>query len=492
MRIALFALATSASLTFAAPARAIDPLTGLSMALQALDFAMSSSADQSVESRLDSIDRRLTAILDGAESLREIVRDELQRDRYLAYQIRIRGLRSRLEDAAAMCSAQSAFCDEEYRIIMRDAREAASELQSIDADPLSITLVRMIQPIQFEAMRRAGAAPNDAALVWSGFRRYYGAQLSPDAPQSAAARFRALAVEQGQAYGAEFDERFDRPVTASWRDLSAVRPWLADQLAERTQWVGDASVGGDSEVVGCLFYEFTDVFADAWRTRDETPRGRSVGLYTLSVTSRLTTYGGAPRLAVSSRVSRSEGVYPSSFRSREDLWRADGGTRCIHAYGGGVDNLSNMREGLAEYARDAERAVNVNIQELRRLHFVLAEAFAGLEAGPGDFVLPASQRVDFNDLVQFNQTRFVGVSFFDMGEGLAITEVADDGPAAAAGLAPNDTILAINDAPAENTTALLRAVQTYSGAPIRLRVNRNGAARDLEVTPMRVLDPIID
>jgi len=73
-----------------------------------------------------------------------------------------------------------------------------------------------------------------------------------------------------------------------------------------------------------------------------------------------------------------------------------------------------------------------------------------------------------------------------------VGRVAEDGPAAAARLAPGDTITAIDGRPIEFWEELYRAVMSSQGRPLQLRILHNGATRDVEITPRKttVRDPI--
>jgi serine protease DegS len=75
-----------------------------------------------------------------------------------------------------------------------------------------------------------------------------------------------------------------------------------------------------------------------------------------------------------------------------------------------------------------------------------------------------------------------------MGVGLVVTGVLPDSPAAHAGLARSDVILAINDQPAVTTRVLMRQIGlTEPGEPIRLNLVRNG--EQLEVVAIAGVRP---
>ncbi len=73
-----------------------------------------------------------------------------------------------------------------------------------------------------------------------------------------------------------------------------------------------------------------------------------------------------------------------------------------------------------------------------------------------------------------------------------VGRVADDGPAAAAGLQPGDTVESIDGRPIAFWEELYRAIMNSQGQPLRLGIVRDGAKREVEITPRRVTvrDPI--
>lgn len=76
---------------------------------------------------------------------------------------------------------------------------------------------------------------------------------------------------------------------------------------------------------------------------------------------------------------------------------------------------------------------------------------------------------------------WLGVSVEDSGGGVLIAAVIPDGPAARAGLAPGDEVLAVNGRPVPSTLALIRAVATITpGSQAQLTIRRNG--RDIVMT----------
>lgn len=68
---------------------------------------------------------------------------------------------------------------------------------------------------------------------------------------------------------------------------------------------------------------------------------------------------------------------------------------------------------------------------------------------------------------------------------ITITGVVEGGPAAAAGLAEGDRVVAVNGKPVENATDLLIPVQLGAGDPLDVTVLRSGAETVLTVTPQR-------
>jgi len=75
-----------------------------------------------------------------------------------------------------------------------------------------------------------------------------------------------------------------------------------------------------------------------------------------------------------------------------------------------------------------------------------------------------------------------------------VTEVAERGPAAEAGLRPRDRITAVDGRPVEHWSQVLKRVQEVRGAPVTLTVERGGQALSLTLKPQRATgyDPIGD
>jgi regulator of sigma E protease len=73
-----------------------------------------------------------------------------------------------------------------------------------------------------------------------------------------------------------------------------------------------------------------------------------------------------------------------------------------------------------------------------------------------------------------------------------VGRVADDGPAAVAQLQPGDTVGSIDGRPIAFWEELYRAIMNSQGRPLRLGIVRDGAKREVEITPRRVTvrDPI--
>lgn len=73
-----------------------------------------------------------------------------------------------------------------------------------------------------------------------------------------------------------------------------------------------------------------------------------------------------------------------------------------------------------------------------------------------------------------------------------VGRVAEDGPAATSGLQPGDTVASIDGHPIAFWEELYRAIMNSQGRPLRLAIVRDGAKRDVEITPRRttVRDPI--
>jgi S1-C subfamily serine protease len=66
-------------------------------------------------------------------------------------------------------------------------------------------------------------------------------------------------------------------------------------------------------------------------------------------------------------------------------------------------------------------------------------------------------------------------------DGLLVSSIADDGPAARAGLQVGDVIVAVDGAPVADLHALRERLQV--GAQVRVRVSRGGAAREVTIEP---------
>ena len=75
-----------------------------------------------------------------------------------------------------------------------------------------------------------------------------------------------------------------------------------------------------------------------------------------------------------------------------------------------------------------------------------------------------------------------------------VSEVAERGPAAEAGLRPGDRITAVDGRPVEHWSQVLKRVQEVRGAPVTLTVERGGQALSLTLKPQRSTgyDPIGD
>src|SRR5262249_9684456 len=63
-----------------------------------------------------------------------------------------------------------------------------------------------------------------------------------------------------------------------------------------------------------------------------------------------------------------------------------------------------------------------------------------------------------------------------------INQVAPGSPAAAAGLAPGDVILAVND---DTERSVADIVNAAHGQPVKVRVERNGQIQEFRLTPRR-------
>ena len=65
-------------------------------------------------------------------------------------------------------------------------------------------------------------------------------------------------------------------------------------------------------------------------------------------------------------------------------------------------------------------------------------------------------------------------------------------PAQAAGFQVDDTVLAVDGKPVAGSEALVRALRSFPGEPVVVRVLRDGQQRDLTVTPVAVARPSLD
>ena len=65
-------------------------------------------------------------------------------------------------------------------------------------------------------------------------------------------------------------------------------------------------------------------------------------------------------------------------------------------------------------------------------------------------------------------------------------------PAQAAGFRVDDTVLAVDGKPVAGSEALVRALRSFPGEPVVVRVLRDGQQRDLTVTPVAVARPSLD
>lgn len=117
-------------------------------------------------------------------------------------------------------------------------------------------------------------------------------------------------------------------------------------------------------------------------------------------------------------------------------------------------------------------------------------AVTGGETGPG-YLLPFEENnrriVDVLRRGEEVEYGFLGVSRQrDNGfrtPAIVVESVTPRSPAAAAGIHPRDLITRINDHPVSTFEDLLRHIGSgLAGHKVRLRVERNGAARDVEVT----------
>jgi regulator of sigma E protease len=73
-----------------------------------------------------------------------------------------------------------------------------------------------------------------------------------------------------------------------------------------------------------------------------------------------------------------------------------------------------------------------------------------------------------------------------------VGRVAEDGPAAAAKLQSGDTVTSVDGRPIAFWEELYRAIMASQGRPLKLTVVRDGATRDVEITPRKIAvrDPI--
>ena len=70
------------------------------------------------------------------------------------------------------------------------------------------------------------------------------------------------------------------------------------------------------------------------------------------------------------------------------------------------------------------------------------------------------------------------------GQGIVVSEVVEDSPAAKAGLQANDILLSIDDKPIEGVEGIVAQVQETGGAAATLKYLRKGETKSVEVTPV--------
>jgi membrane-associated protease RseP (regulator of RpoE activity) len=65
-------------------------------------------------------------------------------------------------------------------------------------------------------------------------------------------------------------------------------------------------------------------------------------------------------------------------------------------------------------------------------------------------------------------------------------------PAAAAGLKPGDTVVAVDGRAVSSWTAVTTVIRASAGTPVQLQIRRAGAVRSLTLTPVATAEPVVD
>lgn len=73
-------------------------------------------------------------------------------------------------------------------------------------------------------------------------------------------------------------------------------------------------------------------------------------------------------------------------------------------------------------------------------------------------------------------------------QGVVVTSVIEQSPAAEAGIQPNDVITTLNDQPVNGLVMLIELIRDSQGGPVRLGLIRAGKPMHVEVTPRRFSD----
>jgi len=87
------------------------------------------------------------------------------------------------------------------------------------------------------------------------------------------------------------------------------------------------------------------------------------------------------------------------------------------------------------------------------------------------------------DEVEGDALERIGLRLFRPPLDPVLGQVISGGPAERAGLAPGDRVSQANGKPVDTWEALVMAIQAHPGKPLRLSVERDGAARTIEVVP---------
>lgn len=451
-------------------ASATDPLTILSLAIGVIDVSTASASPDDI----DRLNGRLEEIMDGAATFREIVDDALADDRLTAYRREVLALHQRLGD----CAAPSDFCRTEYETIAGEARRISSQLQTMNADPIVMTLMLMTQIVHFDAMQRFGYDAGDIEVNWRSYERYYDAQLDADASGSAAARLARFSDEQADAIEQAVGTRYDASIAATVEDMVAFAEWLRPRLVEL---VPGANMDGVHDGVIDCTYNMAAIDWVGRSTSEPYPPGMLVALFRFFASPDLIHRDdGFWRLDIDARVRRTQGVYPNDFRNIEHIWDSEGASRC-HFWTGFTTPAQRFEDRLVQRGRSIERAANLNAVDIAVTQFVIAAAERGRalgvrarvaehDAGRAAPSLPTigSEESIFSRLgVQFAQRHGLN--------GVRVSWVNEYGEFAAAGWREGDIILSVGGVSVEYGAHVEALLDMHAGSTVEIAYLRNGA-----------------